>query len=184
MPEQGRVGDNAQVPADSHGCPACPHPAIGPAIAGSPDVLVNGKPALRVNDPGVHAACCGPNSWNAKAGAPGVLINGKKAHRKGDATKHCGGNGKLVVGSPDVIVGDYVSSGVVLEIDLFEGAFEMVCEITGVVLSDVPYTIHCPDNGRGGKGRTNGSGITNLVVTDSAFTLELDVPGYDSRCRS
>ena len=35
-----------------------PHPAIGPAISGSPDVLINGRPALRIDDIGVHAACC------------------------------------------------------------------------------------------------------------------------------
>ena len=69
MPPQGRVGDNALVPADAHGCPACPHPATGPATAGSPNVLVNGMPALRLGDPGVHAACCGPNSWVAAKGS-------------------------------------------------------------------------------------------------------------------
>jgi len=106
MPQQGRLGDKSMVPADSHGCPGCPHPCIGPAVAGSPDVFVNSKPALRVGDPGVHAACCGPNTWKAKAGAPHVFINDKKAHRLGDADTHCGGTGKLIEGSPNVIVGN------------------------------------------------------------------------------
>ena len=105
MPSQGRLGDQAQIPADSHGCPACPHPAIGPAIGGSGDVNVNGRPALRVGDPGMHAACCGPNTWQANAGSGTVKINGKAAHRLGDAVQHCGGNGQLVEGSSDVIVG-------------------------------------------------------------------------------
>jgi uncharacterized Zn-binding protein involved in type VI secretion len=105
MPAQGRLGDKSQVPADSHGCPACPHPCIGPATAGSPDVNVNGKPALRVGDPGVHAACCGPNTWKADAGSGTVKINAKAAHRLGDADKHCGGSGKMVEGSPNVITG-------------------------------------------------------------------------------
>ena len=63
MPPQGRLGDKSNVPVDAHGCPACPHPAVGPAIVGSPDVMVNKRPALRVGDKGIHAACCGPNTW-------------------------------------------------------------------------------------------------------------------------
>lgn len=105
MPPQGRVGDNAFVPADAHGCPACPHPCIGPAQAGSPDVLVNSMQALRIGDPGKHAACCGPNSWVAAAGSGTVFINNIPAHRLGDMTTHCGGVGNLIVGSPNVIVG-------------------------------------------------------------------------------
>jgi uncharacterized Zn-binding protein involved in type VI secretion len=66
---------------------------------------VNGRPAVRVGDPGVHAACCGPNSWTAKAGSGTVFINGRKAHRLGDATQHCGGIGQLIEGSANVIVG-------------------------------------------------------------------------------
>ncbi|MEZ4365137.1 MAG: PAAR domain-containing protein [Kofleriaceae bacterium] len=93
------------MPADAHGCPACPHPAVGPAIAGSPDTLVNKRPALRVGDPGLHAACCGPNTWTAQAGSSTVFINNKAAHRKGDADKHCGGSGKLITASSNVIVG-------------------------------------------------------------------------------
>lgn len=89
-----------------HGCPACPHPTIGPAISGSPDVFVNYKPALRVDDTGIHAACCGPNMWTAKKGSGTVFINSKAAHRMGDQDQHCGGMGELVEGSPDVDVGD------------------------------------------------------------------------------
>lgn len=105
MPGQGRLGDKSQVPADAHGCPACPHPAVGPATGGSPNVNVNGKPALRVGDPGVHTACCGPNTWTAKQGSGTVNINGKAAHRLGDADQHCGGMGKMIEGSGNVIVG-------------------------------------------------------------------------------
>lgn len=105
MPPQGRLGDKSQVPADAHGCPACPHPCIGPAIQGSPDTNVNGRPALRVGDKGVHAACCGPNMWTASQGSGTVFINNKPAHRMGDADQHCGGSGKLIEGSPNVIVG-------------------------------------------------------------------------------
>lgn len=105
MPPQGRLGDLSQVPADAHGCPACPHPCVGPAIIGSPTVNVNQMPALRVDDTGIHMACCGPNTWTAQAGSSTVFINSKAAHRQGDADKHCGGMGKLITGSPNVIVG-------------------------------------------------------------------------------
>lgn len=105
MPPQGRVSDLAKAQADAHGCPGCPHPVIGPAILGSPDVYVNGLPALRKDDNGIHMACCDGNTWNALTGSATVFINGKPAHRKGDMTKHCGGMGELTMGSPTVDVG-------------------------------------------------------------------------------
>jgi uncharacterized Zn-binding protein involved in type VI secretion len=111
VPGQGRLGDKASVPLDTHGCLACPHPATGPAIVGSPDVNVNRLPALRVGDPGVHAACCAGNSWKANAGSATVFINGKAAHRMGDPTQHCGGVGRLIEGSLNVMVGESTSAG-------------------------------------------------------------------------
>ncbi len=92
-------------PADAHGCPGCPHPVIGPAISGSPDVNVNSLPALRMDDSGIHAACCGPNTWTAVGHSGNVNINGKGAHRLGDRVSHCGGTGQLIAGSPNVITG-------------------------------------------------------------------------------
>ena len=105
MPPQGRRGDNAQVPSDSHGCPRCPHTAVGKATMGSPDVYTNGRPSLRVTDPGVHASCCGANSWIAQTGSGTVMINNLPAHRKTDKTTHCGGVGMLIEGSNNVNVG-------------------------------------------------------------------------------
>ncbi|NOZ02302.1 MAG: hypothetical protein GXP54_10495 [Deltaproteobacteria bacterium] len=105
MPAASRIGDKSRCPADAHGCPGCPHSVIGPAVAGSPNVLINGIPALRVGDPGIHAACCGPNTWTATAGSSTVFINGKAAHRVGDQDAHCGGVGQMVDGSPDVDIG-------------------------------------------------------------------------------
>lgn len=106
MPGQGRLGDKARAPLDGHSCPGCPHPASGPAIQGSLDVNVNGRPALRIGDPGIHSACCGTNTWQAVAGSQTVFINGRGAHRIGDTTRHCGGLGELTEGSPNVIVGE------------------------------------------------------------------------------
>src|SRR5262245_3558092 len=105
MPPQSRLGDKSQVPVDAHGCLACPHPGLGPAIVGSPNVSVNFLPALRVGDVGIHAACCGPNMWTATKGSTTVIINGQPAHRLGDLDTHCGGVGFMIEGSPNVFSG-------------------------------------------------------------------------------
>jgi uncharacterized Zn-binding protein involved in type VI secretion len=84
---------------------------MGPAIRGSSDVNVNRRPALRIDDPGIHAACCGTNTWTATTGSMTVLINGKGAHRIGDQNRHCGGMGQLIEGSPNVIVGESGGGG-------------------------------------------------------------------------
>lgn len=107
----GRVGDRAHCPCDAHHCSSCAHSVAGPAISGSPNVLVNGRHMLRVDDRGTHAQCCGPNVWVATKGAMRVLVNGKLAHRLGDRTIHCGGKGQLVQGSPDVLIGNYTKKG-------------------------------------------------------------------------
>lgn len=119
MPPQGRLGDRSLVPLDVHGCPGCPHTAIGPAISGSPTVNVNGRPALRVDDPGIHAACCGPNTWTALTGSATVFINGRAAHRQWDLDRHCGGLGLLIEGSPDVNVGGISIETLMIVLNLF-----------------------------------------------------------------
>jgi uncharacterized Zn-binding protein involved in type VI secretion len=43
--------------------------------------------------------------WTADVGSSTVKINGKPAIRVNDVIKHCGGTGKLIEGSPNVIVG-------------------------------------------------------------------------------
>src|SRR6266478_6446415 len=60
MPSAARLGDKAQVDADAHGCPACPHPAVGPIVTGSPAVFVNSKPSARMNDQTKHCGASGP----------------------------------------------------------------------------------------------------------------------------
>lgn len=105
MPAAARVGDKSKVDSDAHGCPSCPHSAVGPAISGSPDVFINDMPAVRVDDTGIHTACCGSNTWVAKKGSGTVQINGKAAHRKDDLDQHCGGMGKMIEGSSDVDIG-------------------------------------------------------------------------------
>jgi len=106
MPGAGRLGDQAQASPHPHGCPGCPHPHVGPAIIGSPSVMINSMPALRVTDIGIAAACCGPNMWVAQKGSATVLINNLSAFRMTDMSTHCGfAPGSLIQGSKDVIVG-------------------------------------------------------------------------------
>lgn len=99
-----RLGDQANCPADSHGNNCCPHDVTGPAVTASPDVFINGKPALRVGDTGIHSACCGSNTWVCIEGSARVRVNGIPLVRLGDATRHCGGQGKMIEGSSDVVV--------------------------------------------------------------------------------
>ncbi len=105
MPKQSRVGDDAHCPSDSHGNICCSHSVTGPGTKGSPDVLVNGKEAMRIGDPGVHSSCCGSNSWVVADGSQTVFFNGIQASRIDDSTTHCGGSGALIAGSDDVFTG-------------------------------------------------------------------------------
>ena len=106
MPAAARLGDKAQVDQDAHGCPACPHPGVGPIVAASTDVLVNDRGAARQDDIGIHAVCCGPNTFKVAKGSPTVYVNGKPFARMNDKTQHCGGSGPIIEGSPDVFIDD------------------------------------------------------------------------------
>jgi uncharacterized Zn-binding protein involved in type VI secretion len=75
MPAAARLGDKAQVDKDAHGCPACPHPGVGPIVAASTDVFVNDRGAARQDDIGIHAVCCGPNTFKIAKGSPKVFID-------------------------------------------------------------------------------------------------------------
>lgn len=110
MPGGARLGDKAKG-TDGHGCKECIHTVVGPAVQGSPDVIINGKPAIRKGDGGIHALCCGPNTWNAAGGSQTVIVNGKPAFRLHDKTTHCGGVGQAIEGSANVIIGDGQASG-------------------------------------------------------------------------
>ena len=81
-----------------HGCGRCKrcgkHLVIGPAVSGSPDVFIDGLPAVRVDDRGIHdrACCCGGNEWLAMRVVTHdtVYINGRLAFCNGDITLHDG----------------------------------------------------------------------------------------------
>jgi uncharacterized Zn-binding protein involved in type VI secretion len=104
MPSAARQTDQAQGNC-AHGCPICPHPVGGILVSGSPDVLINGLPAARKDDKGLHAACCAANNFTVSSGSATVTVNGKPMARAGDPTQHCGGSGSITAGSPTVMVG-------------------------------------------------------------------------------
>jgi uncharacterized Zn-binding protein involved in type VI secretion len=105
MPGVSRLGDRAKAPVDVHGCPACPHDVLGPSISASSNVYVNGAPALRQGDLGMHTSCCGTNMWKVIAASGAVFVNGSAMVRKGDPTMHCGGIGKMIDASGNVVDG-------------------------------------------------------------------------------
>jgi uncharacterized Zn-binding protein involved in type VI secretion len=111
MPGACRLGDKAHCPADAHGCTACPHNVSGPVVQASRDTIINGRPGARKGDRGIHGICCGPNTFAIAGGAPTVSINRKPAARLDDPTSHCGGSGKIVDGSGDVIIGNSQAAG-------------------------------------------------------------------------
>lgn len=101
MPSATRKGDIGSA----HGC----FPSSN-SIEGSPDVIINGQPAMRVGDAFIAHGCgtCAPHSRKAAKGSASVNINGKPAIRIGDAID-CGGQAQT--GSPNVFIGDLTWGG-------------------------------------------------------------------------
>jgi uncharacterized Zn-binding protein involved in type VI secretion len=106
MPGVCTLGDLAKVENHPHGGPCCPHVCVGPAISASANVNVNGKPALRQGDLGIHSACCGPNMWKVIQASGAVFINGSPMVRQGDKTLHCNiTKGQMITASANVVDG-------------------------------------------------------------------------------
>jgi len=109
MPPAARVNDNSQGTPHCHSVhpwSPVPHPNVGPIVQGSPNVNTNMMQQARLNDPGVHSACCGPNTYKIVSGSGTVMVNGKPAARLGDNTLHCNmASGKIIAGSGNVIIG-------------------------------------------------------------------------------
>lgn len=106
-----RVTDKAQGTPHCHSVhpwSPVPHPVIGPVVAGSPDTTIEGQPAARVGDNGVHdsAVCCGPNTYIITKGSGTVYTNNIPQVRLGDDTLHCGmAKGSMITGAGTVTVG-------------------------------------------------------------------------------
>lgn len=76
---------------------ACPKPGHGvnPTVTGSPSVIINGLPALRVGD----SSACGDT---VTEGIGSILVDGQPIAFLGSATAH---GGSIISGSGDVLVG-------------------------------------------------------------------------------
>ncbi len=100
-----RLGDIGS----GHGC----HFPPTPAIAGSPDILINNRAAVRQGDayaPHPCPACPSPpHGRSLSAGSPTVLFNNKQAGRVGDPID-CGGADST--GSGDTLIGGASPIGV------------------------------------------------------------------------
>ena len=72
------------------------------AHAGSPDVIIDNRAALRVGD--------GGQGFHTTDGSAGVFIDGLPAVRQGDPTDHQGTQGEVLQGSPDVIIGSHAGA--------------------------------------------------------------------------
>lgn len=94
MPEAIRFGDLCK----GHGCYGS-----RPNNEASPDVVINGLGAHRVDD-SWESHCCGPDCHSSVAaeGSPDVIVNGKPLCRVNDLTA-CGSPMGLTH-SPDVVI--------------------------------------------------------------------------------
>ncbi|MBD3291303.1 MAG: hypothetical protein GF393_00140, partial [Armatimonadia bacterium] len=100
-PPAARVQDTAQSLPHVHNPQVGPRVGVGPILTGSPNVLISGRPAARVQDTGSSPGCGGPSTFTIISGSNTVLINGRPAARMGDQTMHCGVSaGTIIQGEP------------------------------------------------------------------------------------
>lgn len=103
MPAVARATDEHRGTC-SHGAPCCPHSVVGTIVQGSPDVLINGLSAARLNDSVVHnCPHCGTGFISSASGT--VTVNGIPAARVGDEVTYPGGSGVITTASEDVSIG-------------------------------------------------------------------------------
>lgn len=153
MPKAARLGDLGS----GHEC----FPP-SPAIEGSSDIIINGRPAVRVGDAYVAHGCnsCIPHPRNAAEGSSTVNFNGRPAVRVGDGI-NCGG--KAQIGSSNVFVGDKSWNGKTGEVDI-KARF---------VLSQVPGSADYPYSSTPYK-LYKGGGLIQQGSTDDEGLIELD----------
>lgn len=124
-------------------------PPTGSIMAGSPNVLINGRPAARVMD---SVACSLHGTPDAIGqGASGVFINGLPAARVGDKIV-CGG--VIVSGSGNVIIGSTAKTMAPIQPEISSGA-----RLAVTLLSVLPGAI--------GLGRAIWPGL--MSIADSGF---------------
>ena len=109
-----------------------------------------------------------------------MFINDIAAHRVQDATTHCGGTGVLIVGSPNVIIGNYGGGSGGWQTppspsdQRYEGGFEVFYEHTGRPAAGLRYRITTA-TGQVYEGVTNAHGRTISIDSDKDEDIELEV---------
>ena len=109
-----------------------------------------------------------------------MLINGRKAHRLSDLVQHCGGVGRTVQGSSNVIVGDqggrhvFTDDRPALRAPLsYLGGFLLQYE-DGMPVTGQKYIIRS-SNGRIFKGNTDCNGRTERIESDAQDTITIEI---------
>lgn len=155
--------------SDKNACPKTGH-GVNPTVTGSPNVLINGLPALRVGD----SSACGDS---VTQGISNILVNGQPIAFLGSATAH---GGVIISGSGDVVVGtQHTPAPFVAPLPLanmFEDNFQLVCADTGQPLPYYPYAIRRA-NGTLEKGLSDAQGFTHMVSSLGASENVQVLPG-------
>ena len=141
--------------SDSNACPLPGH-GVNPTVTGSPNVIINGLPTLRVGD----ASACGDSVVD---GIGSILVNGRPVAFLGSGTVH---GGVIISGSGDVLVGTQHTSAPFVApaplAGLFQDSVQLVCSQTGEPLANYPYAIRRA-SGAMEKGITDAQGFTHVV---------------------
>lgn len=144
---------------------ACPLPGHGsnPTTSGSPNVLIDGLPALRVGD----STACGDA---VTQGIGTILVNGKPIAHLGSATAH---GGVIITGSGDVLVGTQFSAATFappMPILAHSEQYQLVDEVSGEPIEGMLYCIDSSD-GQRAFGHTNAAGQTERLCSRDPASL-------------
>lgn len=139
---------------------ACPLPGHGtnPTTGGSPDVLINNLPALRVGD----STACGDT---VTEGIATILINGKPIAFQGSATAH---GGIIITGSGDVLVGTQHGAAPFSAPEILprhSEQYQLINEHGGQPVEGAIYCVECSD-GQRLIGYTDSYGNTKRLFTN------------------
>lgn len=162
--------------SDQDSCPLPGH-GVNPTVSGSPNVLINGLPALRVGD----KSACGDTVAD---GMSTILVNGIPIAFLGSSTSH---GGAIITGSADVLVGNQHTPAPFTPLTPMPGSFSCQLQLSasnGKPYSCLPYRVTLED-GSIQKGITDVSGTTQTIrtLTQMAITsVQLLPPALTTNC--
>lgn len=162
--------------SDQDACPIPGH-AVNPTVTGSPDVLINGLPTLRVGD----SSACGDT---VAEGMSTILVNGLPIAFLGSSTSH---GGTIITGSGNVLVGNQHAPAPFVPPLSLPGAYSCQLRLSasnGQPYSCLPYRVTLED-GSIQKGITDASGTTQTILTHTQMAIasvQLLPPTLTSSC--